>query len=483
MSKNIKNLASFLIIGLMPYAVNIFMLPVYSRFLSKEDFGIIGLAMAALFISSSWSNFQLPGAISRIYFDYEGKERNELVSTLINGSVVVSIIFCSVYIVFSNFLVEMIYGDFQYYWLHVSVVLSVFLSCTNTAFEKLMITQQRGIALLARSLLAQLSSVISGLYFICYLDLGALGFIFSQSLYFLIMVLFSFFLSREEYSFVLKRKYLTEGIKYSFPLVFHSLGGVMFMYSGAFFIKSIIGISALGVFTVADRLSQVAKAVVNSFNNVYSPLYTKINLKHSADNVSIDVNVFNDASQNMWSIVFAVFSSCFVFLASSFVNDYMVGNYEDVYSILLVLVPAYFFRSMFCFSSAPIFFNKDTFYIPIITCISGVIVLLLSYPLIDNFSTYGAAMLVALGFFITFVLSELVSLFKYSVRTFKLNYFFLYSMIFCSNSYLFIAFGSNLFLIDLFLSLVIGVANILFFYHFDIFNFKRSVNALRRING
>jgi len=101
-----------------------------------------------------------------------------------------------------------------------------------------------------------------------------------------------FFLSKGEYSLVLKRKYLLEGARYSFPLIFHSLGGVIFMYSGAFFIKNIISISALGVFSVADRLSQVTKAVVNSFNNVYSPLYTKINLKAGEEKLGVNIADF-----------------------------------------------------------------------------------------------------------------------------------------------------------------------------------------------
>jgi len=169
----------------MPYAINIFMLPLYSRFLSKEDFGMIGLAMAALLISSSWSNLQLPGALSRIYFDYQNKERKDLVSTLINASIIVCVVFCLFYMIFADLLVQLIYGDSAYFLLHVSVVVAVFLSCTNTAFEKLLITQQRGGALLVRSLIAQLSSIVGGLYFICYIDLGALGFMLSQSAYFL----------------------------------------------------------------------------------------------------------------------------------------------------------------------------------------------------------------------------------------------------------------------------------------------------------
>jgi len=76
------------------------------------------------------------------------------------------------------------------------------------------------------------------------------------------------------------------------------------------------------------------------------------------------------------------------------------------------------------------FFNKDTLFIPLITCFSGIVVLLLSYPLINAFSIYGAAILVALGFFITFGIAEVISLSKYGVRSFKFDYLFIYSIIF-----------------------------------------------------
>lgn len=472
----LKNLLSFLGVGFLPYLINLFMLPIYSKFLSEKDFGVIGLAMAFLFISASWSNLQLPGAISRIYFDYSDEKLIHLISTLINSSILICILFCVGYWLASDILVNLIYGNDAFFWVHIVTVLSVFLSCTNTAFEKLMITQQRGTALLGRSFVAQFFSISSGLYFICYLELGAVGFMLSQSVYFLSILLFSIFLAKDVYILVLKKEYFFEGLKYSYPLIFHALGGVVFMYSGVFFIKSLISMTALGVFTIADRFSQIPKAVVNSFNNVYSPIYNKINKS------GLSASQLSSAAQIFWSVLFAVFSAYFIFAASAFIDEYMIGEYSDVEGILLILVPAYFFRSMFCFSSAPIFYYKDTSYIPIITCLSGVVVLLLSYPIIKAFGVFGAASLVALGFFLTFILSELIARRRYLICTFKWNSVFSFSVIFVLNVSIMRYLDFNGFFTVFGFSSIAAAVNLAVVYYFDFFGFKNSIVYLRQIN-
>ncbi|WP_219704233.1 lipopolysaccharide biosynthesis protein [Marinomonas lutimaris] len=476
MNKGLLNLLSFLVIGFLPYLINIFMLPFYSKFLDERDFGIIGLAMAFLLISSSWSNLQLPGAISRIYFDYSGIRLASFISTLINSSILVCVIFCFFYLVASDFLVNIIYGQPKFYWVHVLTVSCLFLSCTNTAFERLMIAQQRGSALLLRSILAQFFSVASGLYFICYLQLGVVGFMVSQNIYFLCILIFSILLAKNNYVFVLERQYLLEGIKYSYPLIFHALGGVVFMYSGAFFIKSLVGITALGVFTVADRFSQIPKAVIGSFNNVYSPMYNKIYKNGGA------VAKFSSSAQKFFSTIFAVFSSYFVFVAAAFVNEYMIGEYGEVESILLILVPAYFFRSMFCFSSAPIFYHKDTHYVPIITCLSGLVIVLLSYPIISIFGVLGAASLVASGFLFTFILSELISRRKYIIYTFKKESFFSFSIVYIFNVSFMHYLSIDSFIALSMFSVLAATLNLIVFYYFNLFGFKDSIMYLRCIN-
>lgn len=474
--KNFKNLISFVAIGFMPYLINLFMLPIYSSFFTEGDFGVIGLAMAFLFISSSWSNLQLPGAISRIYFDYKDDDLINLISTLINSSVIVCILFCTLYLLMADTLVYFIYEGEEYYWLHITVVLSVFLSCTNTAFEKLMIIQQRGSALLARTVFSQIFSVASGVYFVCYQQLGALGFMLSQTVYYTIVFLFSFAMNKNLYRMTLKKEYFIEGLRYSYPLIFHALGGVVFMYSSAFFIKGVLNISMLGVYTVADRFSQIPKAVVASFNNVYSPVYNKVRLaKKSTSELCCNAQIF-------WSVLFGVFSAHFIYLSRFYIEKYMVGDFNGVFSVLLILVPAYFFRSLFCFSSMPIFYHKDTKFIPVITCVSGVIVLSLSYFVILLLGIVGAAVMVATGFILTFVLAEYFTRRKYGESVFRTYYMCIYVVTFLLSGLLISIVDVESFFILVISSFFISLGTLLSFYWLNVFMFRNSIDYLRKMN-
>lgn len=412
MNKQLKNIFGLVTVGFLPYLINFLILPLYSDYLTPADFGLIGLAMASMMIGSTWSNLQLPGALSRIYFDYEGETRKKYVSSVINGSFLISLVFIIFYLLLSDVITDLVFKNSEYVNLFHTVLIMLFFNLTNLSFERLLINQQRGSAILVRSLICQGISITSGIYFIIYCKFGVQGFLYSQALYYISMSIVSFLIIRKEYRFTMKTNYLLESLTYSFPLIFHAIGGVVFMYSSVFFIDNMLSLSALGVFFIADKFSQVIKALVNSLNNVIMPIFNRLSVINTSKG-----KVFLESIIPLWFLFILLIVLHFSFFAEMFIKYYITGDYNDVFLPLFLMSSAYIFRGFYCFSSAPLFFKKMTKDIPKITILTGVLSLIFNYILIKLFGLSGASFAILASFFCSFVLASF-----YSGRAYRITY-------------------------------------------------------------
>lgn len=412
MNKQLKNIFGLVTVGFLPYLINFLVLPLYSQYLTPVDFGLIGLAMASMMIGSTWTNLQLSGAMSRIYFDYEGETRQKYVSSVINGSILISLIFTLFYLMLSDAITDLVFKDSQHVYLLYTVLIMLVFNLTNLSLERLLINQQRGAAILFRSIICQGVSVIFGVYFIIYCKLGVQGFLYSQALYYISMSLVSFLIIRGEYRFVLNTKYLMESLEYSFPLILHALGGVVFMYSSVFFIENMLSLSALGVFFIADKFSQVIKALVNSLNNVIMPIFNRLSVINTSKG-----KVFLESIIPLWFLFILLIVLHFSFFAEMFIKYYITGDYNDVFLPLFLMSSAYIFRGFYCFTSAPLFFKKMTKDIPKITILTGILSLMFNYILIKFFGLSGASFAILASFFCSFLLAS-----YYSSKAYRIDF-------------------------------------------------------------
>src|SRR5688572_23916456 len=67
----------------LPRLMSLLLLPVYTRFLTPHDYGLLDLADALTAVLALAMRFGLPGAVSRFYYDHrEGPELASYVSTV-----------------------------------------------------------------------------------------------------------------------------------------------------------------------------------------------------------------------------------------------------------------------------------------------------------------------------------------------------------------------------------------------------------------
>ncbi|AOW76480.1 hypothetical protein A3Q34_06170 [Colwellia sp. PAMC 20917] len=476
MNKQLKNIFGLITVGFLPYLINFLILPLYSHYLTPADFGLIGLAMACMMVGSTLSNLQLPGALSRIYFDYEGETRKKYVSSVINGSFLISLVFIVFYLLLSDAITDLVFKSSEYVNLFHTVLIMLLFNLTNLSFERLLINQQKGSAILVRSLVCQGISITSGIYFIIYCKFGVQGFLYSQALYYISMTIVSFLIIRKEYRFTIDINYLLESLTYSFPLIFHAIGGVVFMYSSVFFIENMLSLSALGVFFIADKFSQVIKALVNSLNNVIMPIFNRLSVISDYKG-----KAFLEKLIPIWFLLILLIVLHFSFFAELFIKNYITGDYGGVFIPLFLMSSAYIFRGFYCFSSAPLFFKKFTGVIPKITILTGVLSLVFNYILIKLYGLSGASFAILASFFCSFVLA-----YYFSGKAYRITFSFLKNVkilgLVLVTSLIPLLFINieNIVVLSIFSTVIISVTLFTLFY-FNVFELKENSVLVREL--
>lgn len=398
----LKNTSAYTLVGMIPYMTSFIMLPVYTRYMSPSDYGILSLVSAFQSILITMVSLQLSAALPRYYFEYSGEKLKIFFSTTIYSVAGIAVIILTVIHLWGVSLIGLIFpkAGIPYFPYFLISLITVFIAQLSQVAERLLVVQERGGVVLFRSLLGTVFGVAAGLYFVVYLDMKALGALLAGMLTGFFMMALVLLLVRDFFVLKWQKSYFTQSIKYSWPIIPHAMGGYLFMYSDKIVMEKFVGLSAIGIYSIADRFSMSLKMLVNSINTALSPNFTRLAIRDIEQAKKIFKPIITK-----WAVLI---SFCYLGLAmfSRELIEIMIPiQYHVAYPLVPILLAAYLFRGLYCFGSYPLFFLKKTKYIPFITVSAGFVNIGLNILFIPMIGIYAAAWTTLVSFFITFVLA------------------------------------------------------------------------------
>lgn len=379
---------------LVPFIV----LPIISRYLSKEDMGIYivyqtFIALLLPFISLNTDSailinfFKLNNRNFKIYF--------------FNALLVFSISFILVVIIFliwPNYLSNLL--EFPQKWFAAVVLIVVF-----TYFVRLTLNlwqiEKKPIKYGIFSLTLTLLKGGLLLLFVVQLKKGWSGVIVSQLIAYSLMFLLStivLFYYRKIVSFSYNRLFIKDTLKVGVPLTLHQVGGWLGSQSNRLIINILIGSAATGSFGIGAIYGTIVSVIQNAFNRAFTP-YLFENLQRLNTKIRRKL-VKLTYLYNISLVVFALFVGTIGF----FINDYLFGkdyNSSKIFIFWMVLGNA--FNGLYKMHVNYIFFTKKTIYILIITLTLGVINVVLSYIFINLYGAVAGAIVFMLTQFFGYI--------------------------------------------------------------------------------
>ena len=403
----LKNTLYYVGASMLPVAVGFFMLPVYTIYLTPSDYGIIALIGSFNSFLPLIMTFQIHNSISRFYFDHN--DNNEKLKIFISTILVIVIIISSVVLFllltyYKNILKFILPNTSDYYELFKLGFISSFFGVFNVIFINLLRVQEKAKLFMKLSLMLFFISLIVNIILVVIFERGAQGVIETLLIQSIISFVVYFYFVKNFFVINFNFLFIIDPLKYSMPLIPHSLFGLFFMYSDRIILERFVSLSSLGLYLFSMKIATILKMIVVQFNNAFLPHFNKIS-KKSKKNAIKELKTI--------SIIFIYFMSLFISIYSCISKDLTYYLFDDRYfqswKIAPVLLLGFFYQAHYIFAIIGVFYQKKTNIVLIGTFISGSLSLLLNIIFIPKYGTISAIYIFVFSYFILFLISNFLS--------------------------------------------------------------------------
>lgn len=389
--------------------ISFLLLPVYTRVLTPEEFGILDYFVVLGAIASIVVTLEILQGFSRNISDFveDKKRKSELVSTCIwfvvgtNSLMLVAVTIFSVplatVLLDSPSKASLIELAGWSYW--VGGIFNVILNQLRWEI--------RAIASAILSLLSAVITFVFTLFLVVLLELGIQGALLAQIIGGFLSLLPGFYLVRSSIKFKFDEQSLKNMLAFSIPLVPSSLGVIVATYFDRIAIKELLSFSDLGIYAIALKISMIISLVFIGFRGALTPL---IYANHKIESTPREL-----AKIFMMFCYLTLLMSMFISIFSKEIVFYLLDeSFKESYKLIPYLVLSAVLSNMYIFAPG-LDIHRKTLSISAINILIAIISIPLNYIFIINFGIMGAALAGVVSFGIGFIIYMYMSQIYYPV--------------------------------------------------------------------
>jgi len=387
MSKLIQNASLYTLGNLIPKAVSLILLPIYTRYLSPEDYGIVTSMEVLSGVLLVFFTMAIDRSIYRLYFEYKTAEaKREYLGTITIAIAVISVSVLLLLFIFRS-LVGQIFKSIEFYPFYVYAILTVFLSVFSIVPKIYLQVNEKARKFLTLSILEFLLSSGLILWFVVVKKAGAVGMLEGRLFASIIILPLFLNISFRISDFKFKPEILKESLAFSLPMIPSLLAVWMLDLSDRIFIERYFSLSDVGIYSLGYKIAGLIIIFTSAFDKAYFPMFFRLANTEQQDEAKKKLYKYNNY------YVLALLSV--VFFISFFSNEAIVflldPKYKESAKIVPVIALAYFISQSSGLLNLSIYQAKKTKQIMYITLGSAGLNLCLNFLLVPRFGAYGAA--------------------------------------------------------------------------------------------
>lgn len=402
-SKLFKSTGIYTISSIINKAIPFFLLPLMTRFLTPEDYGIVSMFGVVLSITIPIIGLSVDGAVERVYFEKDSVKIEEYIFNTLILLLISSILGAFLYILLVKYITDITSIPKNILWTVVIIAIFEFISrIVLVIFRVQYKAKQFGIFQISSTALNTIASILLIVYF----GLTWEGRILAQLLAALLMGTIGLFvLIRGKWIKArINFSYLIHAFRFGIPLVPHAIGSVIMTITDRLFITNMVGLETTGIYSVGYQIGMIINILSVSFNQAYAPwLYSKLKENNFSNKLKIVKGTYiYFASILMVALILSVIAPLIVTI---FVGDKFEGSVIYVFWISV----GYAFNGMYFMVTNYIFFAERTSILAKITFTSALFNIPLNYYFVSSYGAIGAAQATTIIYLIKFLLTWMLS--------------------------------------------------------------------------
>ena len=400
-SQRVKDSFIYLSASIIGTSFGFFLVPILTRYLTPSDYGIVANYTALLSLMSFFICLSNSGYLFRNFFFLNKEEFSKSTSNVFFINVIIAVLIFFLLLLFN----KMIFNELHIplFWLLVIPLLSlgqIFIDTTLSLFQAQNSAKKYSILQLSQTFLNLSFSV----FFVVILFWNWQGRIIAQIFTVSILSLFGIIFLIKKYSISFSFKSINsydikDFLNFGIPLIPHSIGGFVLSLSDRFFLSSMVGVSATGLYSVGATFGGLMMILHGAFYRVYLPYAFE---KLSSTNDSIEVKRKLVKITYIYISVFITLS-LLLYLFAVLVFPWFVGpKFEKAYVYVLWIALGYAMMAAYQMFGIYVIYTKKTKMAAFRTdFVAALVKLPLTYFLIIYLGPIGAAIATFAAYFIT----------------------------------------------------------------------------------
>lgn len=423
--------------------LHIFLLPILTRLLSQEDYGIYDTLLII-------SNFALvliiagtDSSVARFFYETKDEEdKKELISQTLFIEIGLSFLFSFILWIGSDLILRFYFGSNIYaIELKILIISLPFIALVRFTQNVLKWIFKRKEFLFVSSG-SIITTILLSIVFVTLISPEIKYLFYAQLLSMSIYASVGLYCCREYLKFPVSLNTIIPQLKFGLPFTANNIITAFVPALDRYFISTFLGLGTLGVYAVGNKISQLSQIAINGFQIAWGPLaYSIMHEKNSKETYE---KIFN-----YYVFFVAIFILSFTFISPFLIKILAAGKYSSAIFITLILLVSKLIGSISGISAIGIGLSKKT-YLNLIASISKLIfTTIFIYCFINLWGILGVAIGILAGNIIYVII---LNIFAFNVSEVRFSYLHPIVLIFMSFSLSILSLLPKNFLLNFFIT-------------------------------
>ncbi len=394
MSKIIKNTIIYTIGNVFPDVAAFVLLPIYTRYLSPADYGIVNSLQVLNAILAVVLTLAIERSVTRLYWDHKTEnEKKEFLGTIVLTLLGIATAVLALLFLLKD-LIALIYSSIPFYPFYVYAIITAYFSVFERVPKLYLRLKQKAKSFVILSIMQFVTKAAFILWFIVELKAGAAGMLKGQMIGTAIMAPIFLFIGFKIIKITFKPTIIKESLKYSLPMIPVFLSSWVLNLSDRIFLERYCSLSDVGIYSLGYKIGGLVLILASAFSLAYEPVFYK--LANSDDQLDAKKKLFFYNN----SLVIAMLLICFFisFFSKEAITILLDARYIEAYKIVPIIALAYFIAQSAGVMNRSIYQEKKTVVMMIIMISSAMLNIMLNFMLVPKYGVYGAAFSTVLSF-------------------------------------------------------------------------------------
>lgn len=402
----LKTSGIYSLVQILQKCIGLILIPVYTGLLSPDEKGIVDVIVPIVAFLSIFYSLALNSAVIRFYVDYkdDSKKLKEFWGTCISFVIINSFVLTSVIIIFKKFFIMPMANGIEFYPYIFLGMISITLNPIYTIFQSTLQAKEESRRYASNNLSYFIVNLALNLILIVGLRLGALGSLLALAITDVIFFIYTLIVFLPTVTLKINKVYLGQGLKYSLPLLPHSLSGWAVSMLDRLFLNGILNRAATSIYSTAAQFGNLINVLTSAINQAYVPWFFE-RMKEKEKNEKEIIKMVE-----LLTLVYCFLAMGMSLFGPEIFKLVVNERYYEGWKVIPFISFAFVFNGMYYFFVNPLFYNKRGVKFIAIGTFSGALLnSILNFLLIPKLAGIGAGIASLISMILSCILVYFIS--------------------------------------------------------------------------